>query len=60
MPNEKGTGASVIDYKVQKKREKEASNAAKSDVDIKKLKYDSIPFKNVEIDRMNSQRLNFE
>ena len=53
MPNENGVGASIMEQKEKKKREKEASDASKSKINIEKLKYDSIPFKNIDIDRMN-------
>lgn len=39
-----------------KKQQEKANDAAKSAIDSEKLKYDAIPFKNVEIDRMNAQK----
>ena len=52
--------AKIIQEKESKKRAKDAFDATKSE-ELKSLKNkDSIPFKNVDIDRMNSMNRNFE
>ena len=58
MPDELPIVAKIMLKRSQEKREKEAKESA--NINFKKLKYNSIPFKNVEIDRMNAQKKNFE
>jgi hypothetical protein len=53
-------GVKIIREKEKQKRAKDAFDATKSE-ELKSLKNkDSIPFKNVDIDRMNSMNRNFE
>lgn len=43
----------------QRDAQKEASNAAKSNINLEQLKNEAIPFKNIDIEKMNAQKKKF-